>query len=566
MASALATLNSAVTEYAVGNLPVDGHVSKCTALGDRYFAEGNLRAAAAHYEQALRAEPQHAAALAGLGSALGQLGEWERAVACLDRASRLAPTPETLNNLGMALRGQGRWFDAAAAFEQALTLQSDRPEIAFNLGATLHEGGALDRAGDAYRQALRLRPNYADAANNLATLLKEQGALVEAIVFFTETLKLKPDHALAHFSLSDLAAAGSFEFPAAQVEYLKGLLACGHGSLSELSLYSFAVATVLNSQAHYDEAFGFYEKANNLRKSQHVTSNSAFDAQAHADLIDRIIASFSRAYFERVKKWGTLTETPVFIVGMPRSGSTLVEQILASHPRVFGAGETGDVYQFVTQSVAPAGAGLYRAPILPNVRAARKAGTEYLRRLELLGAGAARVTIKTLQNFLHLGLIVTLFPRAHVIHCRREPLDVCLSCYFQNFQSVPFACDLADIGAYHRAYEKLMGHWSRVLPIAIHEIGYEDLIERQEGITRELLDFCGLAWDERCLTFFKTRRAVRTASTVQVRKPMSTRAIGRWKNYRHHLGPLFEALGESCAGQTEPRTGVPPPQVPAAET
>src|SRR5262249_15369034 len=161
----------------------------------------------------------------------------------------------------------------------------------------------------------------------------------------------------------------------------------------------------------------------------------------------------------------------------------------------------------------------------------------------LLGRGAARVTIKTLGNFALLGLIATLFPRARIIHCRRDPLDVCLSCYFQDFQKIVFAWSLDDIGAYYRAYEKIMAHWASVLPSQIHEVSYETLVHGQEQVTRGLLAFCGLDWDERCLAFFNTRRVVRTASTVQVRKPISTQAIGRWKHYRGHLGRLFGALG-----------------------
>ena len=177
-------------------------------------------------------------------------------------------------------------------------------------------------------------------------------------------------------------------------------------------------------------------------------------------------------------------------------------------------------------------------------RDAGKIAEEIVQHLASLGQGAARVTIKTLSNFLHLGVIATLFPRARVIHCRRDPLDVCLSCYFQNFRGVTFAWSLEDIGAYYRTYEKLMAHWSRVLPMPIHEVSYEELVNDQEAVSRKLLSFCGLDWDERCLTFWNTRRVVQTASAVQVRKPISRQAIGRWRNYRSHLGPLLKALGK----------------------
>jgi hypothetical protein len=244
------------------------------------------------------------------------------------------------------------------------------------------------------------------------------------------------------------------------------------------------------------------------------------------------------------------TEMPVFIIGMPRSGSTLVEQILASHPEVFGAGEIGDLPRFMTeyavsQASSPANSILSPPFLLRDQRAARELAAHYLESIAAFGTGAARVTIKTLQNFLHLGMIATLFPRARIIHCRRDTIDVCLSCFFTNFQNVDFAWSLSDIGVYHRSYQKLMAHWSRVLPLPIHEISYEELIQNQEAVTRKLLAFCGLDWDERCLAFWSTRRVVQTASAVQVRKPISSQAIGRWRHYRSHLGPLFEALGVS---------------------
>jgi hypothetical protein len=186
-----------------------------------------------------------------------------------------------------------------------------------------------------------------------------------------------------------------------------------------------------------------------------------------------------------------------------------------------------------------------------------------LQRTQLLGKGAARVVFKNLENFLHLGVIATLLPGARIIHCRRDPLDVCLSCYFQNFTHISFAWSLDDIGAYHRSYEKLMAHWQSVLPLEIHEIRYEDLVQDQEGVTRNLLTFCSLDWDERCLSYFKTRRAVRTASALQVRKPIFTSAVGRWKLYRSHLGPLFSALGMPApsaeSAPVEAAGALPPP-------
>jgi hypothetical protein len=232
---------------------------------------------------------------------------------------------------------------------------------------------------------------------------------------------------------------------------------------------------------------------------------------------------------------------------MPRSGSTLVEQILASHPRVFGAGELGDVPEFFSRWNADIGLG----PIPPrDQNEARARAGDFLGRLNQFGL--ERVTVKNLVNHLYLGVIATLLPGARIIYVRRNPLDVCLSCYFQDFQSADFAWSLEDIGDYPRTYEKMMDHWARALPTTIHEVRYEDLVHDQEAVTRDLLAYCDLDWDEHCLTFFQTRRLVRTASSVQVRQPISRGAIGRWKHYESHLGPLLQALSLSAAPKRAP--------------
>jgi tetratricopeptide (TPR) repeat protein len=514
-------------------------------LADMQVASGNYQVGVAGYEQALRLRPDFVVAHDLLGIALQHCGQWERAVRSHRQAIALYPSlAPAYNNLGNALKGYGKWAEALEAFEQAHRLEPDRPEFAFNLGVTLHERGNLERAVGLYREALRLRPGYPDASNNLATAYKELGLLDDAISQFQETLKLQPNHALAYYNLGKFAAEGRYQFTPEELERIKGFMASGHCSPPERSLYCFALGTVLDKQGSYSEAFAYFRQANDLKKGILREQGVAFDARRHESLIDRIIAVHDGPYFEAVKSWGVDTNMPVFIVGMPRSGSTLVEQILASHPQVFGAGEIGEVPRYIIQLAIDAGPSLYATPVVTDKAAAQARAADFLERLAKLGKGAARVTIKTLDNFLHLGLIATLLPGARIIHCRRDPFDVCLSCYFQNFHS-DFAWSLEDIGAYYRAYERLMDYWSRALPVPIHEVCYEELIANQEGISRQLLDCCGLDWDDRCLSFFKTRRVVQTASAVQVRKPVSAKAIGRWRHYREHLGPLFQALGRS---------------------
>ena len=234
----------------------------------------------------------------------------------------------------------------------------------------------------------------------------------------------------------------------------------------------------------------------------------------------------------------------MFIVGMPRSGTTLVEQILSSHSKMAGAGELRDMTELVAMLVQkrPRRRRLSHVYAHRGEQDLREAADRFLGRLAKVGGGAARVIDKMRENFLHLGVIALAFPRARVIHCRRNPLDVCLSCYFQNFNHVNFAWSLEDLGQYHVEYERLMAHWHRCCRWTFWTLVTRTWWRGRRQISRELVAYCGLEWEDCCLAFHKNKRAVHTASAVQVRRPMYRRSIGRWQKYAAHLGPLREAL------------------------
>jgi tetratricopeptide (TPR) repeat protein len=526
-------------------------------LGDVNLAGGNLHQAIANYEAAVRLKPDFADALHNLGVAWLRLEQWATAADFLREATLLKPGfAMAYNNWGLALRLGLRLAEAAERFEKAATLEPDNPHFAFNLAVTLHALGELDKAEAVYRNILSICPAHHESANNVATLLKEQGRFEESIQQFRDLLALQPDYAMAYYCLSEFAAVGRYQFTAAELERIETLMLSERAPAQDRCFCCFALASVRNKEAAYDEAFAYYKKANDLKLGLLRERNQAFDSRQHEAFIERIIATQDEKYFESIRGWGTPTDLPIFVVGMPRSGSTLVEQILASHPQVFGAGEIGDIPEYFVRWAVQT----RPSPPLPaDHRAALELAGAFLQAARRLGRGADRIVLKNLENYLYLGAIATLFPGARVIHCRRDPLDLCLSCYFQNFQHITFACSLEDIGVYHRSYEKLMAHWQRVLPLPVHEVRYEDLIDNQDVVTHQLLDFCGLHWDERCLTFFNTRRAVRTASSVQVRRPISSTAVGRWRNHRTHLQPLFAALGLSVPRPT-PQPFAPPDQ------
>jgi hypothetical protein len=361
---------------------------------------------------------------------------------------------------------------------------------------------------------------------------------------YREALRHDPNcvAALAAVTIHSLYPLGDSE-----VHRIRTLLARPGLPPTDAPRLHFGLGVRADRTGAHDEAFDHFNRANALRRRLLQVAGTAHDAEEHHAWIEQIITTCDAAYFRHVAGLGRRTERPVFIVGMPRSGTSLVEQILASHPDVFGAGELRDI-DLLAKKLPARWGGREAYPVcLRNLDAATTSflADKYLERLARLNGPAIRVTDKMPMNFLNLGLIAALFPRARVIHCVRDPLDVCLSCYFQDFVGVNFSCDLGDLASYYRDYERLMAHWRSVLPLPLLEVVYEELVEDQEAVSRRLVSFCGLNWDDRCLAFHQNRRLVHTASLVQVRQPIYKGSVGRWRHYAAHLRPLLEALGRS---------------------
>jgi tetratricopeptide (TPR) repeat protein len=560
-----------------------GHAFAHNNLGHALQKQGHLDEAAGHYREAIRLRPAYAAAHSNLGALLTRQGRADEAVAEFQEALRLDPGyadahnnlaavlvdqdrlreaehhareavrlnpnhPPAHNNLGRALQGRGRTDDALAAYREAIRLKPDYYEAYNNAGTLLIELGSHDEAGDALREALRLKPDYAEAHNNLGVVLVEQGRFDEARAHCHEALRLNPDHAMAYATLASLHAQGHYRLSDEELARLKGFAASDRFTAEEASGLHFALAAVLDKEGAADDAFEHYRRANERKALVHRKRERVFDPALRRELVGRVLATCDAAYFRRVAGFGLETELPVFIVGMPRSGTTLVEQILASHPRVHGAGELRELTRIAVDlagALAPE-AGYPECLARLDRDAARAQAERHLGYLQDLGGAAVRVIDKLPDNYLHLGLVAALFPQARVIHCRRDPVDTCLSCYFQNFKDVLYAQDLEHLGLSYRLYERVMAHWRQVLPLRTYEVSYEELVADQEAVSRELVAFLGLEWDERCLAFHENRRVVRTASKLQVRRPMYSSSVRRWKRYEAHLQPLLRAL----AGET----------------
>jgi tetratricopeptide (TPR) repeat protein len=482
-----------------------------------------------------------------MGLEMLQQGKLQAAEACFRAALRYCPDfAEAHYELGVALFRQERVEEAAVAYQEALGLRPDFLLARIHLGAARTDLGELLNAVKDFHEALHLEPNSAAAHENLTVTLIQLGRFAEAIVHGEAALRLDPRAATTYFHLGELAAQGHYQFAESQIQHMEDLLHSAELGTEDQSCLHFTRATLLERAGRYEEAFERYRQANDLKRQFFERQHCAYDHEYHRSYLDRLMATCDCAFFERTRTLGLQTARPMFVVGMPRSGTTLVQQILSSHPQISSGGELRDLDHILNRSpVARALGGVYPQSLAAlNRESAHALSQLYLQRLDRIDGSALRVIDKMPQNYLHLGAIAVLFPQARIIHCRRDPLDTCLSCYFQNFKWLNYATRLEDLGAHYQEYERLMEHWDAVVPLQVYTIRYEELVTRPEALIREMVAFCGVDWDARCLAFHENPRAVGTASKLQVRQPFYTSSIGRWKRYEKHLGPLQKALAD----------------------
>ena len=467
-----------------------------------------------------------------LGVVLQRLGRAEDAVGAYVRATALNPQlAEAHNNLGAARRELGRLEPAVEAYDRAIALKPDYAEAHNNLGVALRELNRTEDAVRAFRAAVAHRPAYAKALINLGVALQELGRNDEALQALDQALALDPSSAVAWHARSDLKRFAADDPGLSRME---ALFADATDEDQRIPL-AFALGKAWLDAGEVDRAFDRFDAGNRGKRA-----SFDYDVRTDVDLFERIAVAFSTNAVRA--SGGYASDLPVFVVGLPRSGTTLVEQILASHPQVRGAGELGALEGVVGDVLGEGG--------FPE-RAARLSGSEseavgraYVAQIEPLADGRRRVVDKMPSNFRYAGLIHRILPQARIIHCRRDPADTGLSCYTKLFTGrQPFAYDLAEFVGYYGAYEELMTHWRAVLPSdCFIEVDYEDVVADLEAQARRLIAFCGLDWNLACLDFHATQRTVRTASAAQVRRPIYGSSVGRWKAYTHRLRPLIDAL------------------------
>ncbi len=500
---------------------------------------GRLDEAVENYKRLLGLAPDHAEAVNNMGTVLRDSGRPQAAKQAFRRALTINPkNPDALVNLGLLLE-QGRRYAAAVKMLRraaAISVEPDE-ETEIALSRCLVADGAVAEAVKGMESLVGKIPGSASALAELGRLHLFRGAAAQAAAHAREALAADPYCAAAHTILAQSGEDRDNQQALANIEAALGNPKIG--SLDRASLY-FSAAKRYGDSGDYDKEFESYIKANAIKRRRLAEIGYAYDPAAVEHAVDEHIAAFGRDAFAQAG--ASDSEIPVFIVGMPRSGTSLIEQILASHPEVAGAGELMFLNEAAGRLRRKAG---YPATPLPAAPA-RDVASDFLDRLARAGGDARRITDKMPSNFMHIGLIAMLFPGARLIHSRRDPADTCLSCFFQNFAgtSVVFSYDLADLGHYYRQYSRLMEHWRQCLPDrpGLLEVDYEKLVGDQERESRRLIDFLGLDWSDSCLSFHETKRVVTTASHSQVRRPVYQTSVGRWKRYGDRLAPLLKSL------------------------
>ncbi len=504
------------------------------AEADGHAARGAYAEAVHSYQAFLERKPRHARALNNLGAAYWRLGRYVDAEQHFREAIRLRATdPDAHNNLGGVLRGRGHLIPSENSLRRALKLNPAHVEARASLGLTLVALGRPRDAQSHFERALKVRPAYVPALLGMATIASIEGRFSDAEALVERALQGAPDEPSAWATLPALR-----KMTVADKTWLRraeDIVSRGVTPLEEADL-RFAMGKYCDDIHDFASAFHNYARGNALIKA----NTDPYDRSARSALVDNLTRTYTSQSFPEDAPAPTdsarISARPVLVTGMMRSGTSLVEQIIASHPAAAGAGEL-DFWSGVLRRYD----GALRQNSLPEP-ICNELAHEYLRTLTKSVGDFSRIVDKTPANSDYLGLIYTVLPRARIIYVKRDPVDTCLSCYFQAFTAgVNFTRDLSDLAHYYRTHRKLIDHWRAVLPRGtILDVPYEDLVTDQETWTRKILDFLGLEWNERCLNFQDTQRCVATASSWQVRQKIYTSSLNRRRNYERFIEPLLE--------------------------
>jgi len=496
--------------------------------GDEYLAQHAYAKAITSYEHLLELNPRHACAFNNLGAALFKLGRYQEAEQHFRRAIGVKPDySDAHSNLGSVLRSRGHLAGSENSLRRALKLKPNHVEARSNLGLTLLSLGRTIDAKAHFEKVLRIAPRHANALLGMGQVARMEGRFDQAEAILERVLEADPNMPGAWAALVGLRKMTS---DAGWLQRAEEIAASGIAPLEEADL-RFAIGKYYDDVADFERAFRSYKRGNDLMKA---VLAEKYQPDVHTRFVDDLIRVYTRETISGTESGGSASVKPIFVVGMMRSGTSLVEQIIASHRAVRGAGEL----PFWSDAVRQHATAMRQGPLGEPLR--KKLAKEYLRILTGHSVDASRIVDKAPVNSDYLGVIHSILPNARIIYMQRDPIDTCLSCYFQQFSpALSFTMDLSDLAHYYREHQRLIAHWRTVLPPGtILDVPYEELIADQEGWTRKILKFLDLEWDERCLDFQSTQRTVATASYWQVRQRIYGDSVGRWRNYKRFIGPL----------------------------
>jgi tetratricopeptide (TPR) repeat protein len=552
-------------------------------LGNVLLNQGRLKEASGTYRKALKLLPSHPLLLNNLGNALQMQGKNDEAISWLKKAIDQDPNyAGAHSNLGNALRAQEKFEEAAACYRRSIQIDPGIADRYSNLGAVLVElreldeaitnikkaieidpghklayyglgnalfdqnvqfdrnalfdQGELDQAIAAYHKAIEIDPLYRDAYNGLGNALCKQGELDNGIAVYRQAMAIDPGYIQVYHSLARNKKFSEYDD---DIRAMESFYATKSISNEKKIGLGFSLGKVFEDIGEYVKAMEFMLQATQLKRASFDYSISE-----EQDLVHGVKEVFSSEFFSSNKGIGNPDATPIFILGMPRSGTSLVEQILSSHPDVHGAGELNDLMDMTGRIGIPDSSKKFPLNVTDlDSRAFENIGKKYVTSLRKHSENTRFITDKMPHNFLLIGYIKAILPNARIIHLTRDPMDNCLSLFKTFFtKGHHYSYDLTELGEYYNLYLDLMEYWRNTLPESIYDLSYEGLIADQEAQTRQLLDYCDLPWDDACLDFHKTRRVVNTASSAQVRRPMYKDSVKLSKRYGKQLEPLAAAL------------------------
>jgi Flp pilus assembly protein TadD len=518
--------------------PSRNGIDQALQMAKAHHDRGEFKQAEKLCVAVLQREPRNAQALLLSGSLAGAVGDLPLAISFFKKVVELQPkSVEAHMVLAGAYEDDRAYDDAIRHYQRALALKSGIGSAYCSLGRCYTAAGKAELALPVFEKAEKLMPEHPSVRFDHANALISFGRMDEAAVLLRENIARGFRVAVSYKSLADTQ-----KFTTEPPE-LKGILEelqkPGLEAKDMVQMHH-AAGKILNDLGRSDEAIDQFQASK--RASGH-----GFDLKAFSRRVDTLIAAFTPALLKSKEGFGDPSEVPVFIVGMPRSGTTLTEQICASHPNVFGAGELtnlGTALQKSGYARAPNGSIQKHPQALTQVEA-QSIANEYLEFLRSHAPSATRIIDKMPHNFQHAGMIALVYPNARIIHCTRDPIDNCISCFFNTFnEKHGYNTDLETLGLYYREYDRLMRHWHELLGDRIYQCSYETMVADQEAETRRLIDFLGLPWDDACLRYYETERSVITPSRWQVRQPIYASSVKRWKKYENKIQPLIKSLGD----------------------